>query len=49
MTEFSSPETKVPPLVGTLPPQCQKDIEIMRRSIRAAIRQEPPADPVSPG
>ncbi len=48
MTEFSSPDTKVPPLVGTLPPQCQMDVEIMRRSIRAAIRQEPPADPVSP-
>lgn len=48
MTDISSADTKVPPLVGTLPPQCQKDVEIMRRSIRAAVREEPPGDPVSP-
>ena len=48
MTEIASTDTRVPPLVGTLPPQCQKDVEIMRRSIRAAVSREPPAAPVSP-
>ena len=48
MTESSFADTKVPPLVGTLPPPCQKDVMILRRSIRASISEETPADPVSP-
>ena len=48
MTEISSTDTKVPSLVGTLPPHCQRDIDTLRRFVHAAVSQESPADPVSP-
>ena len=48
MTETSSLDTKVPPLVGSLPPQCQKDIDALRRFVHTTISQGAPADPVSP-
>ena len=38
----------VAPLVGTLPPQCQKDVDTLRRVVRERIGRGPLADPVSP-
>ena len=38
----------VPPLVGTLPPQCQRDVDALRRVIHTAISQGSPGDAVSP-
>ena len=41
------PDT-VPPLVGSLPPQCRRDVDDLRRFIHSAISRESPADPVFP-
>ena len=38
----------VPPLVGTLPPDCQRDLTALRRSVRDALQDASPADPVAP-
>ena len=38
----------VNPLVGTLPPQCQRDIDALRKLVRECIELGSPADPVSP-
>ena len=48
MTEPGSIETRVPPLVGALPAQCQRDVVALRRFVHATISQGPPAAPVSP-
>ena len=48
MTEPNSGDRAVPPLVGQLPPQCQKDVDELRRIVHAALAQETPAAPVSP-
>lgn len=48
MTDVSSTNTKVPPLVGTLPPQCRRDVDTLRRFVHTAISQGSPGDPVSP-
>jgi len=41
-------DTAVAPLVGSLPPHCQRDLNDLRRFVHAAISQGAPADPVSP-
>ena len=38
----------VPPLAGALPPQCQRDLDTLRKFVRACIDRGPPAEPVSP-
>ena len=38
----------VPPLVGRLPPQCQKDVDELRRVVHAALARGTPAAAVSP-
>ena len=38
----------VPPLVGTLPPDCQRDLTTLRRFVRAAVTDATPDAPVSP-
>ena len=48
MTERTADGGTVAPLVGTLPPQCQRDLDALRRFVHAAISQASPATPVSP-
>ncbi|MYF90163.1 MAG: hypothetical protein F4186_13055, partial [Boseongicola sp. SB0676_bin_33] len=38
----------VQPLAGTLPPQCGRDVDTLRRFVHALVSQQSPADPVSP-
>ena len=49
MTDAAARDATIAPLVGTLPPHCEKDLGALRRFVRAAISQGAPADPVSPG
>ena len=46
MTEESAACETVAPLVGTLPPQCQKDLDTLRRFVHTTISPGVPADPV---
>ncbi len=39
---------QVPPLIGRLPQQCQRDVAELRRVVHAAVSQETPAAPVLP-
>ena len=39
----------MPVLSGSLPPECRKDVESLRRFTRECIDRGPPAGPVSPG
>lgn len=48
MPETFLTDTNVPPLVGTLPPHCQRDVDTLRRFVREAISEGSLADPVSP-
>ena len=48
MIEQTVAETAVAPLVGSLPPQCQRDVDALRRFVHTTISQGSPADPVSP-
>ena len=48
MTEKTVADTAVAPLVGSLPPHCQRDVDTLRRFVHTAVSQESPADPVSP-
>ncbi len=48
MTEKTVADMAVAPLVGSLPPQCQRDVDTLRRFVHTAISQGSPADPVSP-
>ena len=48
MTERIADGTAVAPLKGTLPPQCQRDVDALRRFVHTAVSQESPAAPVSP-
>ena len=48
VTKRAFADTTVPPLVGTLPPHCQKDVDTLRRFVRTVVSQQSPADPVSP-
>ena len=41
-------DTTVPPLVGNLPPHCQRDVDTLRRFVHTVVSQQPPADPVPP-
>ena len=48
MAEPHPAELAVPPLVGRLPPQCQRDVDELRRVVHAALARETPAEAVSP-
>ena len=48
MIEQTTADTAVAPLVGSLPPQCQRDVDTLRRFVHTTISQGSPADPVSP-
>ncbi len=48
VAEPSGADRAVPPLVGRLPPQCQRDVDALRRVVHAALARETPAAPVSP-
>lgn len=48
MSEAAASGRTPPPLRGTLPPACQRDVATLRASIRTLVRQESPAPPVSP-
>ena len=48
MIENTVTDTAVPPLVGTLPPHCQRDVDTLRRFVHTSVSQGSPADPVSP-
>ena len=48
MTEKTVADTAVAPLVGSLPPHCQRDVDTLRRFVHTSVSQESPADPVSP-
>ncbi len=41
-------DRQVPPLIGQLPQQCQRDVAELRRVVHAAVSQETPAAPVLP-
>lgn len=41
-------DTAVAPLVGTLPPHCQRDVDTLRRFVHTVVSQQSPAGPVSP-
>ena len=48
MAEPHADPESVPPLVGRLPPQCQRDVNDLRQFVHAAISDNAPAEPVSP-
>ena len=48
MTGTAADVAAVAPLVGTLPPQCEKDLATLRRVVREAMGRGRPADAVSP-
>ena len=48
MTPSTITRHPVPPLVGTLPPDCQRDLTALRRFVRDALQAASPEDPVSP-
>jgi hypothetical protein len=41
-------DTAVAPLVGSLPPHCQRDVDTLRRFVHETISGEAPAAAVSP-
>ena len=47
MAETLAVSRKVPPLVGRLPPQCQRDLDSLRSFVHSTIAEELPAEPVS--
>ena len=48
MSEAAASDRTPPPLRGTLPPACQRDVATLRGFIRTLVRDESPAAPVSP-
>ncbi len=48
MAPASTRPHPVPPLVGTLPPDCQRDLTALRRVVRDALQDSSPQAPVSP-
>ena len=48
MTEKTVDDTAVAPLVGSLPPHCQRDVDTLRRFVHETISREAPAAAVSP-
>ena len=49
MDERTADDGTVAPLVGALPPYCQRDVDTLRQFVHATVSQESPAAPVSPG
>ena len=49
MIEKTFADTAVAPLVGSLPPHCQRDVDTLRRFVHETISGEAPAAAVSPG
>ncbi len=49
MIEKTVADTAVAPLVGSLPPHCQRDVDTLRRFVHETISGEAPAAAVSPG
>ena len=48
MTEKIAVDTAVAPLVGALPPHCQRDVDSLRRFVHATVSAEAPSGAVSP-
>ena len=48
MSASTTLDTRVPPLVGRLPPHCARDVDTLRRFVHSTIGRERPAPPVSP-
>ena len=48
MIEKNVADTAVAPLVGSLPPHCQRDVDTLRRFVHETISREAPAAAVSP-
>ena len=48
MIEKTVADTAVAPLVGSLPPHCQRDVDTLRRFVHETISREAPAAAVSP-
>ena len=48
MLPTAADSVSIAPLVGTLPPQCQKDLDALRRFIHTTVSQSSPADAVAP-
>ena len=48
IAEPRAADEAVPPLAGRLPPQCQKDVDELRRVVHAALARGTPATAVSP-
>jgi len=48
MAIASATKHPIPPLTGTLPPDCQRDLTTLRRFVRDALTDATPADAVSP-
>ena len=49
MAEISSNDTRVPSLVGALPPHCRRDVETLRRFVHETVSKAAPAAAVAPG
>ena len=47
MVEALPVSRTVPPLVGRMPPQCQRDLDSLRSFVHSTIAEESPAEPVS--
>ena len=48
MARSSASRHSVPPLVGTLPPECQRDLTALRRVVRTTLEDASPLDPIPP-
>ena len=48
MDELRATVGSVPPLTGTLPPQCRRDLDELRRTVHGALAHGKPADAVAP-
>ena len=48
MAEPRPDDRPAPPLIGRLPPQCQRDVDELRRVVHAALAREMPAKAVAP-
>ena len=48
MSNATNASPGVQPLAGTLPPQCRRDVDTLRRFVHTLVSQQSPSDPVSP-
>ena len=48
MVELPVANPAVPPLIGQLPPQCRRDMDVLRRFIHATVSREAPSEAVAP-